>query len=59
MKRKYRKLSPTTRIKISEAMKGCKNPMWGKSHLKTTKQKISESMIEYWQTVKRYPNPAQ
>ncbi len=56
MKRKYRRLSPSTRAKISEAMKGSKNPMWGKFHLEATKQKISESMIEYWRQIKKYPD---
>ena len=59
MKRKYRKLSPSTKAKISASMTGAKNPRWGKPHLEATKEKISKSMIEYWQTIKRYPDPIQ
>lgn len=34
-----------TRLKMSEAKKGIKNPMYGKHHTEIAKRKISEALI--------------
>lgn len=47
-KRKYRQVSETTRLRMSKAHKGKKHPQ-------KTKDLISKSMIEYWQSVPDNP----
>ena len=50
-RRFQRKLSTTTKNKMSAAKKGSKNPMYAKRHTEATKEKISKKMIEYWKQI--------
>ena len=49
--RKQRKLSEETKRKISDAMKGNKNPNYGKPLSANHRYKIRLSMLKYWTTV--------
>lgn len=51
MKRVRRKLSESTKYKMSLAKLGKKNPMSGKKHSEDTKRKISKALCEYWRTI--------
>jgi hypothetical protein len=51
MKRYRRKASDATRFKMRISKLGRNNPMYGKHHTETTKQKISRSMKKYWDGV--------
>ncbi|NDV96935.1 hypothetical protein D0T84_18775 [Dysgonomonas sp. 521] len=46
--RTSRKLSEEHKKKISESLKGNKNPNFGKPLSPTHRQKISKSLIEFW-----------
>ncbi|NDV78612.1 NUMOD3 domain-containing DNA-binding protein [Dysgonomonas sp. 511] len=46
--RTNRKLSEEHKQKISEALKGDKNPNFGKALSSTHRQKISKSLLKYW-----------
>lgn len=48
LKRSRRKVSDSTRFKMSIAKQGRKNPMFGRHHSQTSKQRISKSMKKYW-----------
>lgn len=50
-KRIRRALSEATKYKMSMAKQGKKNPMYGKKHTSTSKEKISKSLIEYWKHI--------
>jgi len=50
--RTTRKLLESTKQKISNSMKGMKNPNYGKSLTPEHKNKIRKSMLIYWSTVK-------
>jgi hypothetical protein len=50
--RKTRTLSEATRQKISAAMKGHRNPNYGRPLSPNHRYKIRLSMIDYWKTVK-------
>lgn len=43
-----RKLSDEHKQKISEALKGHRNPNFGKKLSSTHKNRISQSLIKYW-----------
>ena len=49
-KRQYRELDNETKIKISNATRG-------KSKSKEWRNKISQSMVDYWKTVEHRPQP--
>lgn len=49
--RTNRKLSPEHKLKISESLKGDKNPNFGKSLPSSYRKKISEGLLRYWQNV--------
>jgi hypothetical protein len=51
--RKQRKLSEETKKKISQSMKGSKNPNYGKPLSANHRFKIRQSMIDYWESVKK------
>jgi len=46
--RKQRKLTEQTKQKISNSLKGAKNPNFGKPLSPDHKNKIRESMLKYW-----------
>lgn len=46
-----RRLSEQTKKKISESMKGSKNPNYGKPLSSNHKFKISRSMLNYWKSI--------
>ncbi|MDE5723499.1 MAG: hypothetical protein K2H99_04860 [Paramuribaculum sp.] len=50
-KRIRRKLSTSTRYKMSLAKQGTKNPMAGKHHSESTCKKISQALKEYWRLI--------
>ncbi|NDW10420.1 NUMOD3 domain-containing DNA-binding protein [Dysgonomonas sp. 520] len=50
--RKNRNLSEATKQKISNSLKGSKNPNFGKPLSPRHKDKIRQSMIKYWETIK-------
>lgn len=50
--RTRRQLSEQTKQKISRALKGAKNPNYGKPLTPTHKNKIRQSMLEYWAKIK-------
>jgi hypothetical protein len=47
-----RKLSEATKKKISQSMKGTRNPNYGKPLSPNHKFKIHQSMLNYWKTIK-------
>ena len=47
-----RKLTETTKRKISESMKGVKNPNFGKPLSPTHRNNIRVAMLNYWKTIK-------
>ena len=49
-KRLYRQLNNTTKNKISQSLKG-------KPKSEQVRQKISQSMMEYWKTIGDKPQP--
>lgn len=51
MKRIRRKLSDATKFKMRIAKLGSKNPMHGKHHSESSKQRISKAMKEYWRLI--------
>ena len=50
--RTKRTLSEVTKRKISQSMKGAKNPNYGKPLSPEHKNRIRESMIKYWSKIK-------
>ncbi|MFT4168488.1 MAG: NUMOD3 domain-containing DNA-binding protein [Dysgonomonas sp.] len=46
--RTNRKLSEEHKQKISEAMRGTRNPNFGKTFSASHRQKISASLLNYW-----------
>jgi hypothetical protein len=51
MKREFREPSDETRQKMSLRKQGCNNPQFGKARDEETKEKISQSLQRYWQTI--------
>lgn len=50
-KRFNRRVSEATKLKMSLAKKGSKNPMYGKKQSEDAKRKISASMVKYWRGI--------
>ena len=50
---KGRKLLPSTKQKISNALKGWKHPNFGKRLSAQQKEKISKSLKKYWENKKK------
>jgi len=50
--RTTRKLSTATRQKISDSLKGTRNPNFGKSLSPDHRNNIRVAMLNYWKTVK-------
>lgn len=44
-------VNPATKYRMSLAHKGSRNGMFGKHHTKQTKEKISQKLIEYWNSL--------
>lgn len=51
MARKQRKLSEETKEKMRQAKLGAKNPRYGKKVDEKTRNKISEALKRYWETI--------
>ncbi len=51
--RKTRKLSEEIKRKISESMKGIRNPNYGKPLPANHRNAIRLSMLDYWKTIKQ------
>jgi hypothetical protein len=51
--RRTRKLSETTKRKISESMKGTKNPNFGKPLSPEHRNNIRLAMLDYWKKIDR------
>lgn len=46
-----RKLSESTKFKMSLAKQGKRNPMYGRKHAENVKRKISKALIDYWRNI--------
>lgn len=50
-KRVTRKVTDETKRKMSASHKGSRNGMWKRKHTATTKRRISEELLRYWQHI--------
>jgi hypothetical protein len=50
-KRQFREPDTATRQKMSIKKQGCLNPQFGKSKSEATREKISQALKRYWETI--------
>jgi hypothetical protein len=51
MERQFREPDAATRQKMSLRKQGCNNPQFGKARDEATREKISQALKRYWNTV--------